>query len=197
MLLAADDGDHVFRPPNFGEVGMLFPQGRGRVRVYFATVRRAERGGLSGETRIDDFIRACIDCGVPADWFRAATASGPLASFETAASWVEHPCKNGVALVADAAAAIDPTYGAGQSLTLRDVRVLAELLQRETDWDVAAHQYADDHHRCFHVLHTVEQWMDEIYYTLRSEGDRIRAGHCQSCARASAPTTSPLDQTCQ
>jgi menaquinone-9 beta-reductase len=45
--------------------------------------------------------------------------AGPLASFEGADVWVDQPYKNGVALIGDAAAANDPCFGCGLSLTLR------------------------------------------------------------------------------
>ena len=38
---------------------------------------------------------------------------GPLATFDRADTWVEHPYKEGVVLVGDAAATTDPTYGQG------------------------------------------------------------------------------------
>jgi 2-polyprenyl-6-methoxyphenol hydroxylase-like FAD-dependent oxidoreductase len=173
-MTVADDSAHLFTPPTFGEMALLLPQGHGRVRVYSVTARRAERGRLSGAARIGDFIRACIECGVPADWLRGATPCGPLASFEAASSWVDHPYRDGVVLVGDAAAATDPTFGQGQSLTLRDVRVLSELL-RASDWETAARRYATEHDRYFGALHTIEGWLARIIFTLGPEGDRIRA----------------------
>jgi 2-polyprenyl-6-methoxyphenol hydroxylase-like FAD-dependent oxidoreductase len=129
-MLIAEDTIHVFRPPCFGEVALLFPLGCGRVRCYVVTARRTQRSRLSGGTRIGDFIRTCTDCGVPAEWFVGATPSGPLASFEGTSSWVEHPHQMGVALVGDAPGTTDPTYGEGQALTLRDVRVLGDSCAR-------------------------------------------------------------------
>lgn len=45
-------------------------------------------------------------------------------SFDAADRWVDHPYHAGVVLIGDAAAASDPCFGCGLSLTLRDVRVL-------------------------------------------------------------------------
>ena len=148
---------------------------RDRTRAYFATGRQAERARLSGQAQVPAFIQASIETGVPAAWFEHARAIGPLASVKGAASWVEHPKRDGVVLVGDAAAAVDPAWGCGQPLMLRDVRVLRDALCAASDWETAAHSYADEHGRYFGALHTVEAWMTEIFFTRGPEGDRIRA----------------------
>jgi menaquinone-9 beta-reductase len=38
---------------------------------------------------------------------------GPLASFDGADTWVEHPFKDGLALIGDAGASSDPSFGQG------------------------------------------------------------------------------------
>jgi 2-polyprenyl-6-methoxyphenol hydroxylase-like FAD-dependent oxidoreductase len=48
------------------------------------------------------------------------------------ASAGEHPYRDGIALIGDAAAS-DPAYGQGMSLTLRDARVLREYLVTTED----------------------------------------------------------------
>ena len=71
----------------------------------------------------------------PARWYAGARAIGPLATFDGAETWVEHPYKAGVALIGDAADASDPTWGQGLSLTVRDVRVLRDQLLAHEDWE--------------------------------------------------------------
>jgi menaquinone-9 beta-reductase len=44
---------------------------------------------------------------------RRRESIGPLASFDVSDTWVEHPYRDGVALLGDAAATTDPTYGQG------------------------------------------------------------------------------------
>jgi len=63
---------------------------------------------------------------MPAEWFENGGVAGPLASFEGADYWVEHPNNDSIALVGDAAATGDPAYGCGLILILRDGRVLGE-----------------------------------------------------------------------
>jgi len=66
-------------------------------------------------------------------------------------TWVDHPYRDGLVLIGDAAGASDPTWGQGLSLTSRDVRVLAEKLLSANYWDAAAHSYAEEYNRYFNV----------------------------------------------
>jgi 2-polyprenyl-6-methoxyphenol hydroxylase-like FAD-dependent oxidoreductase len=169
-----DDAVHAFRPATFGQAALLFPLGGDQYRVYFITGRRTMHRRLSGRAGLADFLQYCMESGVPADWWTDAEVRGPLASFEGADIWVDHPYKDGVVLVGDAAAASDPSWGCGLSLTLRDVRVLCDLLRTTDDWDAAAHQYAGIHDQYYGALHTIESWMTEVLYGLGPEADRMR-----------------------
>jgi 2-polyprenyl-6-methoxyphenol hydroxylase-like FAD-dependent oxidoreductase len=184
---AAEDTVHIFRPSTFGQGVLIFPLGGGRFRAYFATGRRSEHGRLSGPSGVADFIKYCVETGVPSEWFASAEVSGPLASFEGAAFWSEHPYQEGVVLVGDAAAASDPCWGCGLSLTLRDVRVLRDQLLATDDWNEAAHRYATEHDRYFRTLHTIESWLTEILYGLGPEADRLREHALPQFANGSAP----------
>jgi 2-polyprenyl-6-methoxyphenol hydroxylase-like FAD-dependent oxidoreductase len=87
---------------------------------------------------------------------------------------VDHPYRDGLALIGDAAGASDPTWGQGLSLTSRDVRVLAEKLLSANDWDVAAHSYAEDRDRYFNVTREVGQWFFDLFLSRGPEYDRLR-----------------------
>lgn len=169
-----EDTVHVFVAPNFGHAALLFPLGGERLRIYFTTGRRAEHRALSGGADAAEFFRYCVATGVPADWLANAQLAGPLATFEGADAWVEHPCKDGIVLVGDAAAANDPSFGCGMSLTLRDVRELRDSLAARDDWSAAAHSYAAAHHRYYHALHAITSWFREVLYGLGPEADRVR-----------------------
>ena len=162
---APEDSAHMFFVPPLGEVALAFPQGGGRARLYTGTARRGERPRLDGDRHIQDFLRLCAECGMPAAWLEDATPAGPLATFESAATWVQHPYRDGVTLVGDAAAASDPTWGCGQSLALRDARLLRDALLTDADWDAAAHSYAAAHDRTWTAMHTIESWMTDILFT--------------------------------
>jgi 2-polyprenyl-6-methoxyphenol hydroxylase-like FAD-dependent oxidoreductase len=162
MPLPPDDTNYVVFNVPLGQEALLFPQGQGRVRAYFV-YRTHERARLQGATDLSRFVEESIRAGAPAEWFAGVRAIGPLATFDGAATWVEHPYQDGVVLLGDAAGASDPTWGQGLSLTLRDVRVLRDYLLRHEDWETAGHAYAGEHDRYFNVIHTANNCMTEMF----------------------------------
>jgi 2-polyprenyl-6-methoxyphenol hydroxylase-like FAD-dependent oxidoreductase len=186
-LAASDDAVHLFHPATFGQGALVFPLGRERYRVYFASGQRDVHRRVSGKAGIADFIRYCTESGTPADWFTGARVNGPLATFEGADVWVDHPQRDGVVLIGDAAAASDPCWGCGLSLTLRDVRVLSDLLRSTDDWNDAARRYAAEHDRYYGALHTIESWMTEVIFGLGAEADRLREHALPQLAQKMGP----------
>ena len=174
MRLPTDAVRMVVNPP-IGQAVLVVPIGGDRFRPYLIYRKRGARRHLSGTQRLGDFVRACVELGAPGDWFAGAEAVGPLAEFEGAPTWVEHPYRDGIALVGDAAAASDPSFGGGLSLTLRDVRVLRDRLLGGDDWDAAGHAYAAEHDRYFGALHRVEGWLGDLLYEVGPEADARRA----------------------
>jgi menaquinone-9 beta-reductase len=88
---------------------------------------------------------------------------------------VDHPYKNGIALIGDAAAASDPSYGQGQGLAVRDARVLRDQLVANNDWDAAGHAYAGEHDRYYGAVHQVTSWIYQLLYEVGSKADERRA----------------------
>lgn len=169
--------------------GMLaFPLGDGRFRVYFLYYRTGPPRRLSGRQHLGDFVAACVETGADPAWFAGAEAAGPLAAFEGADTWVEHPYRDGVALVGDAAAASDPSFGCGLSLTLRDVRVLRDHLLACGDWRTAGHGYAAEHDRYYGALHRIERWRTALLEP-GPAGDARRAW--ERARRAAEPKRTP------
>jgi 2-polyprenyl-6-methoxyphenol hydroxylase-like FAD-dependent oxidoreductase len=164
----------TFRPPTFGSRVLFFPLRDERVRVYFITGCRGEHRVLSGAADLPQLAEYCVAAGIPPAWFRRAELAGPLATFEGADRWVEHPAQDGVALIGDAASASDPAWGCGIALTLRDVRLLRDQLNRTDDWDRAAQEYASAHATAFTALRTAESWMTTILYDQGPAADRMR-----------------------
>lgn len=156
-----------------GRASIIFPLGKKRVRTYFA-YGVGEEMRLQGDKDVPKYIEACIATGMPAEYFEGAEAAGPLASFEGADCWVDHPYKNGVTLVGDAAAWTDPSWGQGLSLTLRDVRVLRDALLANDDWDAAGNAYAAEHDSYYEIIHKVEDWMTTFFYDNSPEGEARR-----------------------
>jgi 2-polyprenyl-6-methoxyphenol hydroxylase-like FAD-dependent oxidoreductase len=88
---------------------------------------------------------------------------------------VDHPYKDGIALIGDAAASSDPSYGQGQSLTVRDTRVLRDQLLANDDWHKAGHAYAAEHDRYYAEVHKFTGWVYQLFYETGSEADDRRA----------------------
>jgi 2-polyprenyl-6-methoxyphenol hydroxylase-like FAD-dependent oxidoreductase len=170
----ADDTSVIVINPVLRQCALLFPQGRGRVRAYIAyppeTLAR-----LQGEDDVPRFIEGCVRSGMPAEHYAGVRAVPPLASFDMTEHWVDYPYQNGVALVGDAAGATDPTWGQGLSMTVRDVRVLAEHLLGSDDWEAAGHAYAQARDSYFKACLTVEDWQFELLFGQGPEADARRA----------------------
>jgi len=169
----SDDTLRMHFQPNEGRLAILFPQGGGRCRAYFAC--RIERPRLSGEGGYHEMIEQFAAIGVDRDVFSSARTVGPLATFEGADSWVPRPYRDGVALVGDAAATSDPAWGQGLSLTVRDVRTLRDRLLEHDDWDAAGKAYAEAHDAYYDALHEVEDWFTTFWYDIGPEADAMRA----------------------
>ena len=157
-----------------GIFALLFPQGHGRVRAYIACLSASDYR-LSGPAAIEQFIGLFAQAGMPPEILAHARPAGPLASFSGADRWIPHPYRNGVALIGDAAATSDPLDGQGISLTLRDVRVLSDNLQKHDDWDAAGHAYAAEHDRYFGVCHTYCTWRKQLSFTIGAQAVERRA----------------------
>ena len=108
------------------------------------------------------------------DYFAGAKSVGPLASFDASDEWVEHPYRDGVVLVGDAAATTDPTYGQGLSFALRAARVLRDELTNNFDWEAAGHCCAEQHKRSFHACHVVEGWIRTLFQDPSPEAAALR-----------------------
>jgi 2-polyprenyl-6-methoxyphenol hydroxylase-like FAD-dependent oxidoreductase len=159
-----------------GRGTLIFPQREeGRARAYYVYRKRPGRKPLSGSKQMRDFFDFCVEAGAPAEWYEGAEPAGPLAGYEGADHWVDHPHRDGVVLVGDAAASSDPSWGQGLALTVRDVRVLRDALLSNDDWGVAGDAYADEHDRHYAVIHTIDTWAADLLYEIGPEADALRA----------------------
>ena len=86
-----------------------------------------------------------------------------------------HPYRDGIALVGDAAATSDPTWGQGMSVTLRDLRLLRDELLATEDWDRAGHAYAERHDEFHRHVHTADGWYTDLFLDVGPEADALRA----------------------
>ena len=157
-----DKASFVFNP-EFGLIGAVVPQKNGRFRAYLGYPADG-RISLNGAEKLGAFVAESRKVGpMFADCYAGAKALGPLAAFEAGYFWVDHPYREGVALIGEAAATSDPSFGQGMALTLRDVRVLRDALQADSDWDRAGHRYAEQHDRYFQNIRTVCCWFRNVF----------------------------------
>lgn len=118
---------------------LAFPQGQGRVRLYLGWQLDDPRrfAGPGGPQRfVDRFGKLTSLPG--ADILGNATPVSPCATYPNEDAWIAEPVIPGVVLIGDAAGWNDPITGQGLSITLRDIRVVSELLLANTDWSVEA-----------------------------------------------------------
>ncbi len=174
MPIPQEDISYYIINPTIGQGVPLFPQGNGRVRAYLVHTKETS-SRLQGEGDFTRFVAESFRSGVPADWDAGVKVAGPLATFDGADTWVDHPYREGVVLIGDAAAASDPSWGQGLSLTLRDVRVLRDQLLTNSDWKAAGHAYATEHNRHYGAIHTVDNWLSQMFFAIGPDAEAARA----------------------
>jgi 2-polyprenyl-6-methoxyphenol hydroxylase-like FAD-dependent oxidoreductase len=161
--------------PELGTWTGLIPQADDQFRAYFVYPKTTGYR-LQGESMLSLFVREAAKAYAPiAECCADAKSIGPLASFDASENWVEHPYRDGVALIGDAAATSDPTFGQGLSFALRGARVLRDELTDNSDWDAAGQRYAEQHQRSFHACHMVESWMRSLFQDPSAEAAALRA----------------------
>ena len=141
---------------------LMAPLGEKRARAYYIYRKHDGNRHLSGNDKVSEFLSYCRTTGAPGEWFDGVQIAGPLAQFNGADHWVDHPTRDNVVLIGDAAAASDPDWGCGLSLTLLDVLHLRDCLSSKSDWSIALDDYARKHDRCYGTVHKVTQWMAEL-----------------------------------
>ena len=173
-VTASDDATHVGLDSQAERFVLIFPQGQERARCYVCYPAAAGYR-LTGERDLPRFIQESLKTGLDSEYFQHARPAGPLATFDGATVWVEHPYKGGVALIGDAAAASDPTWGQGLSMAIKDARVLRDHLLGNDDWEEAGNAYAEEHKQYFGVVHTAELWQSRLLLESGEEADARRA----------------------
>jgi menaquinone-9 beta-reductase len=160
--------------PKCGLVGGLVPQGDDRFRTYLGYPANGTFK-LNGGDRLGAFLSESRKVGpMFADCFAQAVSLGPLAAFEAGYTWVDHPYRDGVVLIGEAAGVSDPSFGQGMSLTLRDARVLRDALLSDSDWDRAGHHYAQQHDIYFRNMRTVCCWFRSVFQEQGPQADARR-----------------------
>ncbi|HYY72869.1 MAG TPA: NAD(P)/FAD-dependent oxidoreductase [Candidatus Bathyarchaeia archaeon] len=160
--------------PEFGMCIGLVPLGKNRHRAYFMYPKTMGYR-LQGDQMLSLFISESARCyPLLAELYAGAKSIGPLASFDVSDYWVDHPYREGVVLIGDAAATTDPTFGQGLSLALRDARVLRDELSRDSDWAAAANRYAEQHRQYCNACYAIEGWLRTLFQDPSPEAAALR-----------------------
>ena len=117
---------------------LAFPQGAGRVRLYlgFGLDQAHRMAGTGGPAAfLEGFRLACLPASAA---LADATPISPCATYANEDAWVDVPVVDGAVLVGDAAGWNDPITGQGLSITLRDVRLVRDVLEASADWSPRA-----------------------------------------------------------
>lgn len=174
----ADTNQLYFNPPE-GLLAMLLPVDEHRTRVYAGYHLDTGRMPQVG-VELAAFLALAGRAGVPAGALAGTTKDGPLAAFEGADNWAPEPYSEGVALLGDAAATSDPSFGSGMALTMLSARLLADaLLGRgglgDENVDAAGRQYAQEFAHAYGSLRRQIDWLTEFYRTPGPQADALRA----------------------
>lgn len=173
-VAASSDLARFIFNPEFGAVAALIPQGGGMFRGYLGHPTSAPFR-LQGKESLAMFFKESANAAPPfAQFYSHAQAAGPLASFDGGDSWVEHPYRQGVALLGDAAATSDPSFGQGMGLALRAARTLRDELSAGSDWEKAGHRYAKRCDATFQNVHRVTVWFRAVFQDQGPEAEARR-----------------------
>ena len=121
-----------------GKVGdihyLVFPQGRGQVRLY-ADFAAHDRGRFAGSGGAERMLAAFATPCVPnSEVIASARPAGPCRTYPSQDAWIDQPYCEGAVLIGDAAGYNDPIIGQGLSITLRDARIVGEILIGSDAW---------------------------------------------------------------
>ena len=107
---------------------VLFHQGHGRARTYLV-VGKSGQHRFSGREAIQRFTETLRIRTFPwAEQLAAGTPAGPCATYPGDDTWTDHPYADGVVLVGDSAGWNDPIIGEGLSISMRDARMVRDLI---------------------------------------------------------------------
>ena len=159
---------------DLGMIVGIFPETKQRCRAYLGYPTELALA-LQGSDKVETFLMESKRA-VPMlnEMYAEVKSVGPLATFDVSESWIDHPYRDGVALLGDAAATTDPTFGQGMPTALRDARILRDALLQHSDWDQAGHEYAQQHDTYFHNSRKVCGWLRTLFQDPGPEAQVLR-----------------------
>ena len=112
----------------------VFPQAPGKLRLYlsYASAQKNRFAGEGNERRVLDAFRLAT---VPnSEAIVNATIAGPCHSIPNQSTWTDSPVAPGLLLLGDAAGYNDPIIGQGLAISMRDIRIVSELMLGSNAW---------------------------------------------------------------
>lgn len=154
---------------------LCFPQGNGKARLYLGFSPDTP-SRFSGEAGPGKFLEAFNLQSAPlAQHLDGATPAGPVHAYPNSDSWTDRPYVEGVVLIGDAAGHNDPINGQGLSITLRDVRIVRDLLMANADWSASVFApYAEERQERMRRLRFVTRLQAELTSDFTEAGLRRR-----------------------
>ena len=115
----------------------VFPQAPGKARLYLSYANE-QKSRFAGDGNEQKFLEAFRLTTVPnSECLANARIAGPCHSIPNQSTWTDRPIGPGLVLIGDAAGYNDPIIGQGLSISMRDIRVVSELLLGSDTWDEA------------------------------------------------------------
>jgi 2-polyprenyl-6-methoxyphenol hydroxylase-like FAD-dependent oxidoreductase len=154
---------------------LIFPRNDGVARLYqWYALEQASR--FTGPDRQREFLASFqMDCLPVGDEIAACEPAGPCAKYPMNDTWVDDVAVSGVVLIGDAAGYNDAIIGEGLSITLRDARSVAEVVDG-SDWSPSAFTpYADERRERMRRLRICAYLETELRCTFTPQG-RARRG---------------------
>jgi 2-polyprenyl-6-methoxyphenol hydroxylase-like FAD-dependent oxidoreductase len=123
---------------------LVFPQGGKKLRLYVCYGFN-ERKRFTGPGREQNLLGAFrLRCMPLGEYIAKGEPIGPFHSYSNEDHWVERPTATGVVLIGDAAGYNDPITGQGTSITLRDVRIVHEIILASDHSQAAFDSYVEE-----------------------------------------------------
>jgi 2-polyprenyl-6-methoxyphenol hydroxylase-like FAD-dependent oxidoreductase len=178
------DGLHAWpaHQLSFGTEGDLFflicPRANGRARLYLLH-DIAQKGRFAGPDRQTEFLAAYgFRCIPDSEIFHAVRPAGPCAFYPMNDSWIDQPYAPGVVLIGDAAGWNDPIIGQGLAISMRDVRIVTDVLRAGPDWSAAAFAgYGEERRERMRRLRVAAQVITDIAATFTPAGAARRRAY--------------------
>jgi 2-polyprenyl-6-methoxyphenol hydroxylase-like FAD-dependent oxidoreductase len=155
---------------------LIFPQGAGQIRLY-ADFAADQRGRFSGKDGAQRLLAAfAMPCVPRSDAIAGARPIGPCRAYPSQDAWLDAPVVDGAVLIGDAAGYNDPIIGQGLSITLRDARMVGEILAAGGPPHVAAFApYAEERRERMRRLRAAALFMTDLNARFGPEAHARRA----------------------